>query len=187
MRLAGPVGRGANDPNLKAQIVRIVAVEDDTNLTYDPDFGAPTTIASAGQWIELPMSTQAFELESDKKVLVAQYMVGQSADSGLADPAMVLAVAAVGGRAWIYTLREQDWVATEVLTAGLVNLQDVTWSPDGSVLLGGALAGRTRLWLTDVDTAAEWVCAGVGQHVTEEEWDGLLPGIDYAPPCAGAG
>lgn len=98
-----------------------------------------------------------------------------------------MAVAAVGGRAWIYTLQEQHWVATEVLSAGLVNLQDVTWSPDGSVLLGGALAGRTRLWLTDVDTGAEWVCAGVGQHVTEEEWDGLLPGIDYAPPCAGTG
>ncbi|WP_131104728.1 AAA family ATPase [Ornithinimicrobium sufpigmenti] len=100
-----------------------------------------------------------------------------------------LAVAAVAGQAWIYTRQDDGgWQATEVLRAGLENLQDVTWSPDGSVLLGGALSGRTRLWLTDVDTAAEWVCAGVGEDVTQEEWEGLLPGIDYAPPCtAGTG
>lgn len=95
-----------------------------------------------------------------------------------------LAVAAVAGQAWIYTRQDEEWQATEVLRAGLVNLQDVTWSPDGSVLLGGALSGRTRLWLTDVDTAATWVCGGVGEDVTQEEWEGLLPGIDYAPPCA---
>lgn len=94
-----------------------------------------------------------------------------------------LALPAVGGQAWIYTLQGEQWVATEVLRAGLVNLQDITWSADGSVLLGGALAGRTRLWLTDVDSAADAVCAGVGHDITKEEWAGLLPGIGYAPPC----
>src|SRR5690606_1002908 len=39
-----------------------------------------------------------------------------------------LAVALIGGEAWIYTLRDGRWVATEVLRAGLANLQDVAWS-----------------------------------------------------------
>lgn len=96
-----------------------------------------------------------------------------------------LAVAAVGGQAWIYTRQGEEWIATEVLGAGLVNLQDVTWSPDGSVLLGGALSGRTRLWMTDPAAAADTICAGVAEPITREEWEGLLPGIDYAPPCTG--
>lgn len=138
-----------NDPNLKAQIVRIVAVEDDTNLTYDPDFGAPTTIASAGQWIELPMSTQAFELESDKKVLVAQYMVGQSADSGLADPAMVLAVP-VGQFREDYLIHAapswtQNWadvIAPDGVTVQINGAEVTTWTPIGN---SGYSVGRTQL------------------------------------------
>ena len=98
-----------------------------------------------------------------------------------------LAVAAVDGRAWVWTTTDEGWSATEVLRAGLDNLQDVTWSADGSVLLGGGLSGRTRLWLTDVDVALEELCAGVGQDVTPEEWAGLLPGVPYAPPCADDG
>lgn len=95
-----------------------------------------------------------------------------------------LAVALIGGEAWIYTLRDGRWVATEVLRAGLSNLQDVAWSADGSVLLGGGLSGRTRLWLTDVEQATQWLCDSVGADITPQEWAGLLPGIDYAPPCA---
>jgi WD40 repeat protein len=95
-----------------------------------------------------------------------------------------LAVALIGGEAWIYTLRDGRWVATEVLRAGLANLQDVAWSGDGSVLLGGGLSGRTRLWLTDVEQATRWLCDHVVADITPQEWAGLLPGIDYAPPCA---
>ncbi|RIK17919.1 MAG: hypothetical protein DCC50_00160, partial [Acidobacteria bacterium] len=98
-----------------------------------------------------------------------------------------LAAAAIAGRAWVYERSGDGWSATEVLRAGLVNLQDVAWSADGSVLLGGALSGRTRLWLTDVEGAVAAVCAGIGEDITQDEWEGLLPGTDFAPPCAGGG
>ncbi|WP_162802778.1 nSTAND1 domain-containing NTPase [Ornithinimicrobium avium] len=98
-----------------------------------------------------------------------------------------LAVAAIGGSAWLYERSGEGWTATETLRAGLVNLQDVAWSADGSVLLGGALSGQTRLWLTDVETAVRTVCAGVGQDITREEWEGLLPGTAFEPPCVGGG
>ena len=94
-----------------------------------------------------------------------------------------LAVAAVGGQAWIFSRDGDRWVPTEVLRAGLSNLQDVAWSADGSVLLGGALSGNTRLWLTDTEDAAAHVCENAGVHVSEVEWEGLLPGVEYHPPC----
>lgn len=94
-----------------------------------------------------------------------------------------IAVAAVGGQAWIYALDDQDWVPISVLRAGLVNLQDVAWSADGSVLLGGGLSGQTRLWLTDPTSAADAVCQKAGAAVSETEWASLIPGVAYQPPC----
>jgi hypothetical protein len=147
--LVAPPVRVPHAPALKEQIVRIVAVENDTNLTYDPDFGAPTNIASAGEWIELPMSTQAFELKSDKKVLVAQYMVGQSADNGLADPAMVLAVPVDQYRsdylvhaAPSWTQNWADIVAPDGVDVEINGVAVTTWTPIGG---SGYSVGRAQL------------------------------------------
>ncbi|MEI2659034.1 MAG: IgGFc-binding protein [Bifidobacterium adolescentis] len=64
---------GGNVP--KAQMVRIVATEDDTNLTYDPpQHGAPANIAKAGAYIEIstrpPPTSRS---PRDKKIIIAQY------------------------------------------------------------------------------------------------------------------
>jgi hypothetical protein len=136
-------------PSLKQQIVRIVAVEDDTNLTYEPDFGAPTTIATAGDWIELPMNTHAFELTSDRKVLIAQYMVGQSADNGQADPAMLLTVPVEQYRSDYLVHAPPSWTqnwADIIGPAGVeVELNGApvtTWTPIGN---SGYSVGRVQL------------------------------------------
>ena len=94
-----------------------------------------------------------------------------------------IAVAVTEGQVWVYSKSGTDWEASEVLGAGLENLQDVAWSADGTVLLGGALAGQSRLWHTDVTAAVEQICAGIGHPVDVAEWTGLLPGITYDPPC----
>ncbi|MFO7563352.1 MAG: IgGFc-binding protein [Enhygromyxa sp.] len=83
---------GGNVP--KAQIVRITATEDNTDLTYDPpQQGAPANIASAGGWVDLPQSANSFEVSSSKKILVSQYMLGQNAGGDSGDPAMTMTVA----------------------------------------------------------------------------------------------
>ena len=82
---------GGNVP--KAQMVRIVATEDDTNLTYDPPQGAPANIAKAGQYIEILQTKADFEVTSDKKIIIGQTMLGQDAGGNSGDPAMALAVA----------------------------------------------------------------------------------------------
>jgi hypothetical protein len=80
-------------PNGKVQQIRVIATQPNTTLTYNPpQAGAPTTIAAAGGFIEIPSSTASFMIEASEKVLVAQYMSGQQAGGGTGDPAMALAV-----------------------------------------------------------------------------------------------
>lgn len=80
-------------PNGKVETVRIVATQPNTTLTYDPPQpGAPTTIAAAGGFVEIPSTAASFLVEGSEKILVAQYMSGQSAGGGTGDPAMALAV-----------------------------------------------------------------------------------------------
>lgn len=80
-------------PQGKAEVVRVIATADNTTLTYDPPVaGAPTTIASAGGFAEIPSNATSFQISADQKVLVAQYMEGQDAGGGTGDPAMTLAV-----------------------------------------------------------------------------------------------
>jgi hypothetical protein len=80
-------------PMGKVEIVRVIATADNTTLTYDPPVtGAPTTIATAGSFIEIPSNAMSFQITADQKVLVAQYMEGQTAGGNTGDPAMALAV-----------------------------------------------------------------------------------------------
>ena len=80
-------------PEGKARIIRIVATEPDTTLSYDPpQAGAPTSIALGGEFIQIENNAANFLIESNKKILVAEYMTGQDAGGGAGDPAFTLAV-----------------------------------------------------------------------------------------------
>jgi hypothetical protein len=80
-------------PAGKAEVVRVIATSDNTTLTYDPPVsGAPTTIATAGSFIEIPSNALSYQITADQKVVVVQYMEGQDAGGGTGDPAMTLAV-----------------------------------------------------------------------------------------------
>jgi IgGFc binding protein len=77
-----------------AHYVRVVATHDNTTLTYEPaQTGLPTTIAKAGDFVELPYVSNSFLITADHKILVAQYMTGATTrDDGSGDPAMSLVV-----------------------------------------------------------------------------------------------
>lgn len=80
-------------PNGKEQMVRIIATQPGTTLTYDPpQAGAPTTIANPGDFAEIPRQAASYLITANHKVLVAQLMEGSSVAGGTGDPAMSLAV-----------------------------------------------------------------------------------------------
>jgi len=112
--LAAPV---LNNPptQRRFQVVRVIATEANTTLTYDPpNPGAPTAIAGPGEFIELPPSAENFVLVSDKPVLVAQYMVGSTYDGYGTDPSLLatLPVARWHTSHWVHTLPE--WLPLDI-------------------------------------------------------------------------
>ncbi|MCA9689823.1 MAG: IgGFc-binding protein, partial [Myxococcales bacterium] len=61
-------------------------------LTFEPPQGVNTNLANAGDFVEIPATTNDFKVSADKKIAVSLYMVGQSAQTGDSDPAMVMVV-----------------------------------------------------------------------------------------------
>jgi hypothetical protein len=89
--ISAPVTPVTNGSMLAQRMVRIVATEDGTNLSYNPNVpGAPTSIEYAGDYIEFSSNT-TFAINASKKVLVAEYMTGSDAGGG-GDPSMALAI-----------------------------------------------------------------------------------------------
>jgi len=80
-------------PGGKQQTIRIVAVDDATTLTYDPPQpGLPTTLARAGDVIEIPRRAGRYAITATHQILVEQLMLGQQVEGGIGDPSMALAV-----------------------------------------------------------------------------------------------
>ena len=123
----------------KAQMVKIVASEDNTTLTFEPDQPVNKNLAKAGDFVMLSETTAAFKVSSDKKILVAQFMVGQTAGYGTSDPAMLLTVPAEQYRSDYLFFAATNWVANFVdiiaptNTAVEVDQMAVnTWAPIGN-------------------------------------------------------
>lgn len=77
----------------KASIVRIMAIDPNVTLSYDPpQGGAPGSLGAGGDWQEFQTSGN-FKITASGRVLVGQYMLGQDAGGGSGDPALSLAVA----------------------------------------------------------------------------------------------
>jgi hypothetical protein len=85
------ISLGGDKPN--ARFVRVIATEDATMLSYDPpQADAPAVIAKAGEYVEIGPTAVDFAVEANARILVAEYMLGQDAGSGVGDPAMTVAV-----------------------------------------------------------------------------------------------
>jgi len=103
-----------NDALEKAIIVRIVASEANTTLTFDPDQPVAKLLVNAGDFIEIPSTTAKFVVKADKKILVAEYMVGQGANFGTSDPAMIIAVPSAQFRSSYLFYAQTGWQANYV-------------------------------------------------------------------------
>ncbi len=130
---------GGNVP--KAQMVRIIATEDATALTYDPAVpGAPAMLAKAGDWAEIAKTVADFQVSSDKKILVSQYMQGQAAGGNSGDPAMALAVATEQFRK-NYLIHAP--INYETNYVNIVAPMDAVVTPDGAAVGGYKAIGAT--------------------------------------------
>lgn len=137
--LVVPPVQTSNDTNHKAQVVRVIAVQDNTALTFDPDQPVQNVLNQAGEFIEIPLSTAFYKIKADKKILVAQYMVGQTGGYGTGDPSMLLAVSEVQWRADYQVHAPISWetnyadlIAKEGTEVMVDDAVVVNWKPIGA-------------------------------------------------------
>jgi hypothetical protein len=112
--IVAPPVQVPDDSKEKAVVVRVVATQANTTLTFEPDQGVNTSLANAGDFVEIPPTTEKFVVSADKKIVVAEYMVGQGGGYGTSDPAMLLAVPSAQYRTDYLFFAETGWSANYV-------------------------------------------------------------------------
>jgi hypothetical protein len=126
--------------------------------------GVSTHLANAGDFVQIPMTTTEFRLTSDKRVLIAQYMVGQSAGYGTSDPAMLLAVPLAQYRNNYLFFAATSWQANFV---DIVAPAGTQVSVDGQGVANFSPIGATGYAVSRVALSN----AGNGNHTVEANAD----------------
>lgn len=149
-----PPAQYPNGAQENPQIVRVIASEPDTNLTFTPDQPVAKTLTQAGDFVELPSGTGKFVVTADKRVLVSQFMA-----SAGSHPAMILAVTPEQWRTDYLVHAPPSWEVnfvdivaakgTAVMVDGVAvpPLKDIAGTPYayGHVILSNAGDGNHRI------------------------------------------
>ncbi|MCA9695214.1 MAG: IgGFc-binding protein, partial [Myxococcales bacterium] len=149
-----PPGR-VDDPTAASEhVVRIIGLEDDTSLTIDPNPGVGASLASAGAYVELPASADAYWITADKPVIVAQYMLGVNAMVSSADPAMLAPPAVEQFSEDAIFVTHAEWPDTRV---DIVAPEGAAVTVDGNAVSGFNAIGGSGYAIARVTIAASGV------------------------------
>ncbi|MCY1008824.1 IgGFc-binding protein [Nannocystis pusilla] len=142
-----PPGQSPDGTPDHGQVVRFIAAEPNTTLTFVPDQGVPKVLAKAGDFVELVSTTARFKVSADKRFMVAQYMVGQGGGFGEADPSMLLATATEQYRKDYLFHAPPTWESNFV---DIILKNGTTVSVDGQPVLAPVQIGMTGYSLARV-------------------------------------
>lgn len=149
-------GTGNNNRAVgREQVVRVIAAEDEATVTFSPAFRETATISRAGDFIELPYHNRDYLIESNKKIIVIQYMVGQQAapaqSSG--DPAMMQSVPTEQYRtSYLFHAPvnyETSWVNVTAPVGASITLDGQVVNPSNFLSIGDSGFGIYRLELNN--------------------------------------
>ncbi|MCY1004555.1 IgGFc-binding protein [Nannocystis pusilla] len=155
--IVAPPVQVPNNALEKAVIVRVVASEDNTTLTFTPDQPGNKVLAKAGDFVQLAQSTNKYVVEADKKILVTEYMVGQGANFGTSDPAMLVAVPSEQFRSSYLFYAQTAWSANFV---DIIAPNNSMVQVDGAAVNNFAAIGASGYSLAHVKLSN----AGNGSH-----------------------
>ncbi|MBK7579245.1 MAG: IgGFc-binding protein [Myxococcales bacterium] len=133
--VAFPAALASQSPH----VVRIVAIEPNTKLTFDPaSVSGDKTLSPTDAPLELSGVTEDFKVSGDKAFMVAQFMQGQaSVPSGSGDPSLGLAVPAAQYR------KDYLFITSATYDTSFVNV--ITKSGASVSLDGAPLSGTPSL------------------------------------------
>ncbi|MBI5535962.1 MAG: IgGFc-binding protein [Deltaproteobacteria bacterium] len=104
-------------PDASPHVVRVVAIDGPTKVTFDPAVMPETTISPGDPPLEIKDLTQNIYVKADKAILVAQFMQSQeSVPNKIGDPSISLAIPTKQFRA------EYVFVASSTFDANFVNV-----------------------------------------------------------------
>lgn len=142
--------------------------EDNTTLTFDPNQPVAKLLAKAGDF-EIPNTVAKFVVKSDK-ILVAEYMVGQQANFGTSDPAMIIAVPTAQFRSNYLFYAQTGWQANYV---DIIAPDGSATTVDGAPVNNFRLIGATGYSLAHVKLSN----AGDGSHTVASDKKGRDHGV----------
>ena len=146
-----PTGQAPDGAPDHGQVVRFIAAEPNTTLTFVPDQPVAKVLAKVGDFVQLGPTVARFKVSADKKLLVAQYMVGQGGGYGEADPSMRLAVATEQYRKDYLFHAPTSW---ETNFVDILLKNGTTVEVDGQKVLGPVQIGQTGYSLARVKLGA---------------------------------
>jgi hypothetical protein len=142
-------------PAGKERVIRIIAADANTNLTYDPPLpGAATTLAAAGDFTQVERVAGDYVISADKKIMVIEFMEGQDAGGGTGDPALAIAVPTEQYR------MDYQFHAPINYESNYVNVT----APTGAAIMldGVAVTGFTQIGTSTLSVARVAMGTGVG-------------------------
>jgi hypothetical protein len=168
----------------RPQVVRIIATEDLTDLSFDPPIDLPPLLVYAGDFVETSPISGAFVVESSRPVVVAQYMVGGGWDNSGGDPSLTLAAPVERFRTShtvhaspYWTLTDVDVVAPHGAAVTVDGEPLTDWTPIGASDLAHAhirllpLGDAAHTIAADVPIGASVYAPGLGSDdVTVSYW-----------------
>jgi WD40 repeat protein len=99
-----------------------------------------------------------------------------------------LAAGSGDGTIWLWSLADPRHPARlATLTGPTGAVYAPAFDPECGVLASSGADKVTRLWDTDPERVAAWICATAGDPVTAEEWARYVPAPAYTAPCGAAG
>lgn len=137
------------DPGKQARIVRIIASEDDTSLSFSPDQPVAKTLAKAGDFVQLGPTEAVFRVSADKRILVVQYLPTPAAGGG---GSMVLVVGPEHWRARHVLRAQEDWSGHFV---DIVAKAGAQVSLDGAPVAGWQPLAGTEFFATQVELSGD--------------------------------
>jgi WD40 repeat protein len=106
------------------------------------------------------------------------YALDWSADGSL------LAGASKEGSVWLWDMADPAAPAVQAtLTAAEGTMYATALTPDGARVWAAGAPPTLTSWQIDVDQVAANTCTRTGTPMTEAEWQQLVPGVPFTPPC----